>query len=68
MAEDATTTSETTGWPDLGYASYDSSSARFPFVGGNYNSGAKVRLFHAFVNAYSTNSSSYYCARLSFRG
>ena len=67
-AEGATTTSETTGWPDYGGASYVSSYAYFPIVGGAYNGGAYVGLFCASVNYSSPHSIRYFCARLSFRG
>ena len=68
MAEGATKTSETTGWPDLGYAECYSHNASFPYVGGSYDGGARVGLFYAYVNIYSYYSGSGCCARLSFRG
>lgn len=68
VADGATTTSETTGWSDLGDASYSSSYAYFPAVGGLYDGGASVGLFFAAVNPVSAGSDSRFCARLSFRG
>ena len=68
VAEGATTTSETTGWPDRGLAGCSSSRAYFPRVGGACNDGADVGLFYANVTNYSVYSNSYCCARLSFRG
>lgn len=68
MAEGATTTSETTGWPDSSYAYYHSSTAYFPFVGGYFDGGASAGLFCARVDRNSIGSDSNYCARLSFRG
>ena len=68
VAEGATETSNTTGWPDLGYASRLSSRASFPYVGGSCNDGAKVGLFYAEVGYGSAGSYSNSCARLSFRG
>lgn len=68
VAEGATTTSETTGWPDNGRGYCSSSYAYFPSVGGVYDYGAGVGLFFARVNTSSTVSGSNYCARLSFRG
>lgn len=68
VAEGATTTSETTGWPDHDYATYSSSYAHFLYVGGAYGDGAYVGLFCAYVDYKSINSHSYRCARLSFRG
>ena len=68
VAEGATTTSETTGWPDYGRANYYSSYAFFAYVGGFFNDGARAGLFFARVYNASTSSSGYYCARLSFRG
>ena len=68
VAEGATTTSETTGWPDVGRAFNLSSFAYFPRVGGYYNYGAAVGLFFVNINNDSTSSDSDYCARLSFRG
>ena len=68
VAEGATTTSETTGWPDSGGVTYSSSIAYFPRVGGAYDDGARVGLFFAYVRNTSADSGSYYCARLSFRG
>ena len=68
VAEGATTTSETTGWPDFGSVSYFTSGAYFPYVGGRYDGGAAVGLFCARVYYSSTNSGGNFCARLSFRG
>ena len=68
VAEGATTTSETTGWPDVGYAHCTSSYAYFPIVGGRYDRGARVGVFYATGNLDSTASLSDCCARLSFRG
>lgn len=68
VAEGATDTSETTGWPDIGYAYYGSSYANFPIVGGRCIDGAYVGLFYAIVSYDSTHSTIDYCARLSFRG
>ena len=68
VAEGATTTSETTGWPDWGYADCHSSRAYFPLVGGTYNAGASVGLFYAYISNGSPGSNNRYCARLSFRG
>ena len=68
VAEGATTTSGTTGWPDKGYTGWSTKQACFPRVGGFYSDGAGVGLFYAYVNASSFGSDSYYCARLSFRG
>lgn len=68
VAEGAAATSETTGWPDRGRAYYYSSQAYFLNVGGYYDGGAVVGLFCAVVYYISTDSSSYCCARLSFRG
>ena len=68
VAEGATKTSETTGWPDYGYATYGSSYANFPYIGGNYGDGTGVGLFRAYVQVRSTTSLSDACARLSFRG
>ena len=68
VAEGATETSETTGWPDYGTAYYSSSRASFPQVGGNYSDGASVGLFYASVDITSAYSNSDFCARLSLRG
>ena len=68
VAEGATTTSETTGWPDRGSAGYDEHCAFFPFVGGCYDVGTTVGLFFALVSDVSYFSNRYSCARLSFRG
>lgn len=68
VAESATSTSETTGWPDRGFADYYTSYATFPLVGGRYDLGAIAGLFYAFVFRGSTYSNSACCARLSFRG
>ena len=68
VAEGATTTSETTGWPDKSYTTCSSSFAVFPLVGGDYKDGARAGLFYVVVNTYSTFSNNTYCARLSFRG
>lgn len=68
VAEGATETSETTGWPDDGYALYGSDRAYFPCVGGTHDDGARVGLFCAVVNYSSTRSGNNFCARLSFRG
>ena len=68
VAEGATKTSETTGWPDRGLAGNSSSRAYFPRVGGACDDGADVGLFYANVTNYSVYSNSYCCARLSFRG
>lgn len=68
VAEGATTTSGTTGWPDDDYANCNSSYAYFSSVGGAYIEGASVGLFCASVNISSTDSGSSFCARLSFRG
>lgn len=68
VAEGATITSETTGWPDWGYAYYGSSYAYFPSVGGRCIDGAQVGLFYAIVSNDSTRHNTDYCARLSFRG
>lgn len=68
VAEGATKTSETTGWPDYGHAYHHPSSALFPRVGGTYDDGARVGLFYAYVRNHSVYSEFNYCARLSFRG
>lgn len=68
VAEGATKTSNTTGWPDGARALSYSSRASFPIVGGGYGNGANVGLFYALVNFGSTFSGSEFCARLSFRG
>ena len=68
VAQGATKTSDTTGWPDIGFANCISSCAFLSDVGGCYNVGARVGLFYASVANYSNNSYSYFCARLSFRG
>ena len=67
VAEGATITSETTGWPDHGYV-HCSSYASFPYVGGDYEDGARVGLFYAYVDNPTTFSGRASCARLSFRG
>ena len=68
VAEGATTTSENTGWPDTGFAHYNSSNANFLIVGGGYDRGARAGVFYATFNLTSTNPYSDCCARLSFRG
>ena len=68
VAEGATGTSETTGWPDIGFAHYNSSNANLPIVGGCYDRGARAGVFYATFNLISTISYSRCCARLSFRG
>ena len=60
--------SATTYWPDRGIVHYDSSSAYFPYVGGLYDDATDAGIFYCIVSIYSTNSSSYYGARLSYRG
>ena len=60
--------SETTGWPDYGYALYHSSRACFPVVGGYCGGDARVGLFYAYISSNSTASASNHCTRLSFRG
>lgn len=68
VAEGATITSETTGWPDRGRSDCSSSRAYFPYVGGCSGDGAEAGLFYAVVYYSSVYSSGGYCARLSFRG
>lgn len=68
VAEGATETSGTTGWPDKGYAGWSTKQACFPRVGGSNLDSADVGLFNAYVNASSFSYNSNYCARLSFRG
>ena len=68
VAEGATTTSETTGWPDRGHANNYSSYAYFPDVGGHYYGDVHVGLFCALSINNSTYSNGYSCTRLSFRG
>lgn len=68
VASGSSAASDTTGWPDRGNAYYDSSFACFPYVGGYCNGGAGAGLFFASVDRSSTTSTSYYAARVSFRG
>ena len=68
ISHDSSAASNTTCWPDYGYASYYSSYAFFSSVGGFYNDGARAGLFFARVYYSSASSSGYFCARLSFRG
>ncbi len=68
VASGSSAASDTTGWPDLGFASYYSSYASFPSVGGTCNDGAGAGLFYAYVYVSSTGSGSYCAARVSFRG
>ncbi|MGN0098774.1 MAG: hypothetical protein ACI38Y_05570, partial [Candidatus Methanomethylophilaceae archaeon] len=58
----------TTYWPDYGVVGCNSSYANFPYVGGTYNNADYAGLFFCVVDIYSTYSTSYYGARLSYRG
>ena len=60
--------SNTTCWPDLGYAANDLGYAYFPYVGGYCGGGASIGLFCARVAYRSPYSNSGCCTRLSFRG
>lgn len=68
VASGSSSASDTTGWPDNGYANYGSSFAHFPSVGGNFIRGTVAGLFCAYVSYYSTSGNSSCAARISFRG
>ena len=60
--------SSSTYWPDYGIVYVRSSSAFFLVVGGYYYDGGNAGLFCGYINVRSTNSSSNYGSRLSYRG
>lgn len=60
--------SSTTYFADRGIVSASTSYARFPYVGGYYNSDTSSGFFSCYVDIRSTISGSYYGSRLAYRG